>query len=157
MDYSFGGSWNDSAGSSEHSFQKSSSLIYPALSFLRLMNVAEIWPPSAESKTTTTPATGAGSAEISRYAFKKSDFAYLRFACGVVACAAGSIGATQIIFTTLSFSNPQVPAKGLISSRLTRKSGAASDWPAAFSAPVANPEGVSSCACRIQPREGPEI
>src|ERR1700682_2732225 len=112
---------NNSGGSTEQSCQKEVSERLPACHCFKFSNVVAICPPSAESKTITTPETAGLCAEISRYAVMRSDFAKFRLASAVAGFICPVAGPVQMILTVFPLSGSQAPLNAFVSSRMTRK------------------------------------
>ena len=85
----------------EHCFQNDSSESFPEVHCAKLDIVAEIWPPSAESKTMTTPSGDSPGEGVSLYALAKRDVANLRFASTEETASEADAGSTQKIRTDL--------------------------------------------------------
>src|ERR1700739_3384041 len=153
--YCFAESRNDSGGSRENPPRNPEPLEVGLASAFTLESVAAICPPSAESNTTTMPSVFCPDPGRP---FRKTDFAKASFSWREVA-AAGFAGSTHSICTGFPFSAGQFPLKDRVSSLATLK---IAPPPVEFSAALppgacANPDGISSCARRIQPRDIPDI
>src|SRR5467141_283178 len=148
---------NISGGSTEQSFQNEASARLPDCHCFKFSRVAAICPPSAESKTITTPPTAGSCEEISRYAVTRSDFAKFRLAKTEAGFPCADAGPVQIILTVFPVSGSQWPLYMFVSSRTTRKIDSGAGAASSLFASTFSPSGKIKSERRIQPREAPEI
>src|SRR5439155_7799874 len=113
-----------SGGSREQDCHSAASEIFPCCHCAKDASVAETCPPSAESKTTTTPAVTSSVSACSFHARANSCFAKPRFSRTEVSSAGDVAGCTENILTFLPRKSSHFPGNTATSSRVTRNSSA---------------------------------